>query len=78
MVRKPSSSDAVYSIKAFDYYKTSKYMLGGLSTSGNYQPTYLDYQTFITWCVAPKWSMSFLGNVSQNDDQFAPDSLSES
>jgi len=59
-------------------YKTSKYMLGGLSTSGNYQPTYIDYQTYLTWRVAPKWHMAFLGNVSQNDYRFQPDSLSES
>ncbi len=70
--------DSTWSMMHGIRYKTSKYMLGGLSTSGNYQPTFLDYQTFITWKVAPKWSMSFLGNVSQNDYQFAPDSLSES
>ena len=67
-------------------YKTSRYMLGGLATSGNYQPTYVDYQTYITWKVGKNdarstkepWTMSFLGNVSQNDYQFKPDSLSES
>ena len=30
-------------------YKTSKYMLGALPTSGNYQPNYFDYQTQMTW-----------------------------
>ena len=68
-------------------YKTSKYMLGGLATSGNYQPTFIDYQTYITWKVGGKtkaqrakspWSMAFLANVSQNDYRFTPDSLSES
>jgi hypothetical protein len=60
-------------------------MLGALSTSGNYQPNYLDYQTFITWKLprnrepgTKPWTMSFLGNVSQNDYRFQPDSLSES
>ena len=70
--------DSTYSQMHGLRYKTSKYMLGGLATAGNYQPTYLDYQTYITWKVAPKWHMSFLGNVSQNDYQFTPDSLSES
>ena len=70
--------DSTYSQMHGIRYKTSKYMLGGLATSGNYQPTYLDYQTYITWKVAPKWHMSFLGNVSQNDYLFRPDSLSES
>ena len=70
--------DSTYSMMHGLRYKTSKYMLGGLNTSGNYQPTYIDYQTFITWKVAPKWHMSFLGNVSQNDYRFTPDSLSQS
>lgn len=70
--------DSTYSMMHGLRYKTSKYMLGGLATSGNYQPTFIDYQTFTTWKVAPKWEMSFLGNVSQNDYKFTPDSLSES
>ena len=70
--------DSTYSQMHGIRYKTSKYMLGGLATAGNYQPTYLDYQTFITWKTGPKWQMSFLGNVSMNDYRFQPDSLSES
>jgi len=79
--------DSTYSQMHGLRYKTSKYMLGGLSTTGNYNPTYLDYQTYITWKVGGKskaqrakspWEMSFLGNVSLNDYRFRPDSLSES
>ena len=70
--------DSTYSQMHGLRYKTSKYMLGGLSTTGNYNPTYLDYQTYITWKVAPTWQMAFLGNISLNDYRFQPDSLSES
>ena len=81
--------DSTYSQMHGLRYKTSKYMLGGLATSGNYQPTFIDYQTYITWQIPnhksqitnhkyKNWTMSFLGNVSQNDYQFKPDSLSES
>ena len=79
--------DSTYSQMHGLRYKTSKYMLGGLATAGNYQPTYIDYQTYITWKVGSRqksavrsqpWTMSFLGNVSQNDYRFTPDSLSES
>ena len=77
--------DSTYSQMHGLRYKTSKYMLGGLATAGNYQPTYVDYQTYITWKVGKDkgagtkdWEMSFLGNVSQNDYRFQPDSLSES
>lgn len=70
--------DSTYSQMHGLRYKTSKYMLGGLSTSGNYQPTYIDYQTYITGRISHNWLISFLGNVSQNDYRFTPDSLSES
>ena len=77
--------DSTYSMMHGIRYKTSKYMLGALSTSGNYQPNYLDYQTYITWKLPKKdpvskkgWTMAFLGNVSQNDYRFQPDSISES
>ena len=40
--------DSTYSMMHGLRYKTSKYMLGGLATTGNYQPTYIDYQTYIT------------------------------
>ena len=43
--------DSTYSQMHGLRYKTSKYMLGGLATAGNYQPTYIDYQTYITWKV---------------------------
>ena len=78
--------DSTYSMMHGIRYKTSKYMLGGLATSGNYQPTYLDYQTYITWNIGAKanakagksWQMAFLANVSQNDYRFQPDSMTES
>ena len=81
--------DSTYSQMHGIRYKTSKYMLGGLATAGNYQPTYVDYQTYMTWNIpnhtfeiinhkSPKWQMSFLGNVSLNDYTFQPDSMSES
>ena len=70
--------DSTYSQMHGLRYKTSKYMLGGLSTAGNYQPTYIDYQTYITGRISQNWLISFLGNVSQNDYRFIPDSLSES
>ena len=70
--------DSTYSMMHGLRYKTSRYMLGGLSTAGNYQPSYVDYQTYITGQINQDWLISFLGNVSQNDYRFTPDSLSES
>ena len=53
-------------------YKTSAYFLGTLDTKGEYSPSFIDYQTYLTYQFAPKWGISFLGNISQNSFQFRP------
>ena len=58
-------------------YKTSKYLLGALPTSGNYQPNYFDYQTQMTWTLPREWQLAFMGNFSLNNYTFLPDSESE-
>lgn len=64
-------------------YKTSKYMLGALETKGNYKPNFVDYQTQMTWKVGNRsvqtpvvgsWDITLLGNFSQNNYEFNPDS----
>lgn len=65
-------------------YKTSRYMLGMLPTQGNYQPNFVDYQTYMTWKLpthesgARPWTMSLLGNFSYNSYAFIPASESTS
>ena len=53
-------------------YKTQAYLLGTLDTKGEYNPAFFDYQTYLTYQLAPKWEVTFLGNVSQNSYQFKP------
>lgn len=57
-------------------YRNNSYVLGSLDEQGDYNPTYLDFQTFLTW--QPKefglWSYSFLGNISRNRYNFIPQS----
>lgn len=53
-------------------YKTSAYLLGSLQTKGEYDPSFIDYQTYLTWQLAPKWELTFLGNFSQNRFNFYP------
>ncbi|NDV46860.1 TonB-dependent receptor [Paludibacter sp. 221] len=53
-------------------YKTSAYLLGTLDTEAEYNPTFLDYQTYLTYQFSPKWELTFLGNFSQNSYQFVP------
>jgi len=53
-------------------YKTNSYLLGTLDTKGEYDPSFLDYQTYLTYKLTPSLEMSFLGNFSQNSYQFKP------
>lgn len=59
-------------------YKTSQYLLGTLDTKGEYKPTFIDYQTYLTYQLKPKWELTFLGNFSQNSYQFEPQNRSTS
>lgn len=59
-------------------YKTSSYMLGSMETDAEYDPNFLDYQTYLTYDFNDKWKLSFLGNISRNDYQFEPISRSTS
>lgn len=55
-------------------YRDNSYVLGTLDEQGDYNPRYFDVQSFITW--KPKeyslWTYSFLGNISQNQYNFIP------
>jgi hypothetical protein len=53
-------------------YKTSAYLLGTLDTKAEYNPSFFDYQTYLTYQLQPKWELTFLGNFSQNTYLFVP------
>ena len=53
-------------------YKTNAYLLGTLDTKAQYNPSFLDYQTYLTYSLTPTLDMSFLGNFSQNSYEFIP------
>ena len=53
-------------------YKTNGYLLGTLDTKGEYNPSFIDYQTYMTYQFNPKLELTFLGNFSQNSYQFIP------
>ncbi len=55
-------------------YKTNQYLLGSLETEGEYNPRFLDYQTYMSWTPSRKWSLDFIGYVSKNDYEFTPES----
>ena len=53
-------------------YKTNRYLLGSLETKGEYNPNFLDYQTYITYQPNERWSVDFIGNISENHYNFTP------
>ena len=53
-------------------FKTNKYLLGTLETNGEYKPNFLDYQTYLDWRPNKRWSVNFIGNISNNHYNFKP------
>ncbi|MCH2200168.1 MAG: TonB-dependent receptor [Flavobacteriales bacterium] len=55
-------------------YRNNSYVIGSLDEQGDYNPNYLDFQTFMTWkkSAYSQWSYNFLGNVSRNRYNFIP------
>lgn len=54
-------------------YKTNRYLLGSLETTGEYQPNFLDYQTYIIYQPNSRWTIDFMGNISENHYNFTPE-----
>ena len=53
-------------------YKTNRYLLGSLQTKGEYDPSFLDYQTYLTFKPNKRWSLEFMGDISENHYNFTP------
>lgn len=53
-------------------YKTNRYLLGSLETKGEYDPSFVDYQTYLTYAPTKRWEVGFIGNFSQNQYKFLP------
>lgn len=66
-----------FSTKKFSWsngirYKTNKYLLGSLDTKGEYSPSFLDYQTYLTYKPNKRWTIEFMGDISDNHYNFTP------
>ena len=54
-------------------YKTNRYLLNSLETTGEYNPNFLDYQTYISYQPNKRWAIDFIGNISENHYNFTPE-----
>lgn len=53
-------------------YKTTKALLKTFDTNGEYDPKFIDYQTFLTYTPNQRWSIDFIGDISQSKYNFYP------
>ena len=54
-------------------YKTNYYLLGSLETTGEYKPNFFDYQTYISYNPNNRWTVDFIGSISENHYEFTPE-----
>lgn len=54
--------------------KSTRYVLGTLDVDGDYQPSFYDFQTYMTYDVNTDWEISFLGNLNINNYIVIPQS----
>lgn len=53
-------------------YKTTRQLLGSLETAGEYNPNFIDYQSFIRYSPNKRWNVDFMANIADNHYNFAP------
>jgi hypothetical protein len=53
-------------------FKRNAFLLGTLDTKGEYDPSFLDLQTYMTYSFSDRLTWDFLGNFSQNNYNFVP------
>ncbi|MGB3226785.1 MAG: carboxypeptidase-like regulatory domain-containing protein [Saprospiraceae bacterium] len=71
---KSSSSKFRYLIGA--RYKTTKYLLGSLDVEGEYQPNFLDIQSYLSYDFSRTLKLAVIGNLNKSIYQLIPESAS--
>ncbi|MFO8235840.1 MAG: carboxypeptidase-like regulatory domain-containing protein [Bacteroidales bacterium] len=59
-------------------YKSTQYLLNSLDVEGDYNPTFYDVQSYLTYDLNKKWDLEFLGNYNLNTYRFEPQTRSTS
>jgi len=53
-------------------YKSNAYFLNALQTKGEYRPSFLDIQSYLTYDINDKLQLAWIGNVSRNQYESIP------
>lgn len=59
-------------------YKTIRSLMNTTDTKAEYDPSFFDIQSFMTYDLSPKWEVNFLGNYSHNLYKYTPRTRSTS
>ncbi len=54
-------------------YRTNRVLLNSQDTKADFNPRFLDAQTYITYRLTDEWKMFFLGNLASNKYQVTPE-----
>ena len=63
--------DLSYSIGA--RYRSNQYLLGTLDTEGDYRPSFMDVQSYLTYYINDEWQVSLLNYYGRNNYNFVPE-----
>jgi hypothetical protein len=66
-----SSSGQFTQVTGFRY-KTGRSLLKTMDTDAEYDPSFIDLQTYMTYSFSPRWEVNLLGNVASNLFSFTP------
>lgn len=53
-------------------YKQTKALLKTFDTTGEYDPSFIDYQTYLTFTPNKRWQIELIGDISQSRYNFYP------
>lgn len=53
-------------------YKTTRYLLGSLDVTGEYQPNFADIQAYLTYDINTNWQVALMGNYNSSVYKFQP------
>lgn len=66
-----SSSKRFTQVTGFRY-KTTRSLLGTTDTKAEYDPSFMDAQSYMSFKLSSKWEVNFLGNISSSIYKFTP------
>lgn len=53
-------------------YRNTNLVLNTLKEDTDFNPTYMDVQSYLNYQISPKWNVSFIGYYSKNDYEMIP------